>query len=222
MSLVSYLMASVYDLAIGRMERTCLGSWRAELLTQARGHVLEIGSGTGANLPHYPESINSLTLSEPDPHMRRKLRQKLGKRPFPVSCVETPAERLDFPDATFDSVVSTLVLCSVANQARVLTEIRRVLKSDGRLLFIEHVRAATPQLLKWQQRLQPLWVPLCGNCHLTRDTEQAIRAAGFEISGIRHLRSRGAPAVVSPTIVGAASPKKSDKPGRPANHLFSG
>lgn len=213
MSFVSYLMASVYDLALGRMERICLGDWRAELLTQVHGHALEIGSGTGANLPHYPESLTSLTLCEPDPHMRRKLRQKLAKRSFPVSCIDTPAEQLDFPDATFDCVVSTLVLCSVANQAEVLREIRRVLRPEGRLLFIEHVRAATPQLFKWQQRLQPLWVPLCGNCHLTRETEQAICAAGFEMAGIRYLRSRGAPAVVSPTIVGAARPVKVDKPG---------
>jgi len=206
-------MASVYDLAIGRMERACLGSWRAELLTQGHGHVLEIGSGTGANLPHYPETLNSLTLCEPDPHMRRKLQQKLAKRSFPVSCVDSSAEQLDFPDASFDCVVSTLVLCSVAHQVTVLTEIRRVLKPEGRLLFIEHVRAADPRLFKWQQRLQPLWVPLCGNCHLTRDTEQAIRAAGFEVTGIRHLRSRGAPAVVSPTIIGAARLVRIDKPG---------
>ncbi|HKI50693.1 MAG TPA: class I SAM-dependent methyltransferase [Geothermobacteraceae bacterium] len=208
MSFYSHLMARVYDAALGRMEAACLGAWRAELLSQASGAVLEIGAGTGANLLHYPPGISCLTLAEPDPHMRRRLQGKLSALAVETyQVVANAVDDLDFPDHSFDSIVSTLVLCSVASQVTALARIKSLLKPDGQLLFLEHVAAKDrPGLLRWQKLLQPVWRPLCGNCHLARDTERAIRAAGFSIKSIQYLVSSGSPAFASPTIMGIAAP----------------
>jgi len=186
-------MARFYDAAMSKMEQACFSEWRSDLLSEIHGDVLEIGSGTGVNLPHYPGSINSLVLTEPEPHMLTLLRNNIDKSH-------------KFPDSSFDSVVSTLVLCSVASPEATLCEIKRVLKPGGRLYFIEHVCAQeTPGLIRWQKFLQPLWKRTCGNCHLTRDTEMNISRAGFTFDRIERLDSFGGPAIVSPTIKGIAS-----------------
>jgi ubiquinone/menaquinone biosynthesis C-methylase UbiE len=211
MSIYSFLMARFYDAALRGMEQACLRDWRAELLRRAAGDVLELGSGTGLNLPHYPAGITSLTLTEPDPHMLRRLRQKLTAEQLRKVRVEGCAiNNLPFPDHSFDTIVATLVLCSVASPASALKEIRRLLKPDGKFLFIEHVLAKTrPRLLRWQKLVQPVWIPLCGNCHLTRDTERCILESGFRIEQIVRRCSSGGPVIVSPTISGEARPSRS-------------
>ncbi len=173
------VFAALYDWLGGAMERGWMGERRARLLTEARGTVLEIGGGTGANLPHYRD-VERVTVSEPDPFMRRRLRPKLGAARVPVVVSEAGAEALPFPDGSFDTVVSTLVLCTVPDQRAALDEIRRVLRPGGRLLFIEHVRAEG-SVARWQDRIEPLWSCLLGGCHPNRDTLAAIEAAGFEI-----------------------------------------
>lgn len=197
------------------MEVSCLRTWRAELMGRASGDVLEIGSGTGANLPYYPGGLRSLTLSEPDPQMLRRLQRKtVRSTTIRHSLTDLAVEQLDFPAASFDTIVSTLVLCSVPSPSAALATIRRLLKPNGQLLVLEHVVAGdNPRLRKWQQRFEPFWTPLCGNCHLTRDTEQLIRAAGFDFETLEHLRSSGGPTIVSPTIMGVARP--SGRPTRP-------
>lgn len=161
------------------IERLWMGERRARLLKGARGAVLEIGGGTGANLPHYRD-VDRVTVTEPDPFMRKKLVRKLGAARVPVEVTAAGAESLPFHDGTFDTVVSTLVLCTVPDQGSALDEIRRVLRPGGRLLFIEHVRA-TGSAAGWQDRIEPFWRRLFGGCHPNRDTVAAIEDAWFEI-----------------------------------------
>ena len=200
-------MAKFYDASMRKMEESCLREWRSELLQLIEGDVLEIGSGTGGNLRHYPESISSLVLTEPDPHMLKLLRKNLRENYSGRYRAEGfSADAINLPDHSFDSIVSTLVLCSVDSPDATLQEIMRLLKPGGKLYFIEHVLAKdTPGLIKWQKLLQPLWGCMCGNCHLTRDTENYILKAGFHFDRIERLMSSGSPAVVSPTIKGVAS-----------------
>ena len=156
-----------------------MGWRRARLLGGARGAVLEIGGGTGANLPHYGD-VARVTVVEPDPFMRRRLLTKSRAARVPVEVSAAGAEALPFPDGCFDTVVSTLVLCTVPDQDLALGEIRRVLRPDGRLLFIEHVRASG-SMARWQDRIEPLWRRLLAGCHPNRDTVAAIGRAGFEL-----------------------------------------
>ena len=206
MSIRSYFMAKLYDASMKKIEEACMSHWREELLSDISGDVLEIGSGTGINLSFYPRSVNKLILSEPDPHMRNILTNNIDSvMKEKCTTTEYPADALDFPDNSFDAVVSTLVLCSVDSANKSLSEIKRVLKPKGKFYFIEHVIAKdTPRLIKWQKLFQPFWIFMCGNCHLTRDTETSIAGAGFEFQSIERVKSLGSPPIVSPTIKGIA------------------
>ncbi|HET7269809.1 MAG TPA: methyltransferase domain-containing protein [Rubrobacter sp.] len=161
------------------IERLWMGERRARLLKGARGAVLEIGGGTGANLPHYRD-VDRVTLAEPDPSMRKRLGPKLRVARVPVEISTAVAESLPFHNGSFDTVVSTLVLCTVPDQESALEEIGRVLRPGGRLLFIEHVRSSGATA-RWQDRIEPLWKRIFGGCHPNRDTVSAIEEAGFEI-----------------------------------------
>jgi ubiquinone/menaquinone biosynthesis C-methylase UbiE len=144
---------------------------RGELLEQARGRVLELGAGTGLNLELYPrEGLDSLTLTEPDPHMFKQLRQRAEKVCAGADLVEAGAEELPFEDDSFDTAVVTLVLCTVPDQPAALQEISRVLKPGGQLLFLEHVRSNHADLAKWQDRLEKPLRFLGDGCHCNRDT----------------------------------------------------
>ena len=203
---MAWLLAPIYDRFMRVSEEACLGRWRAELLKDLSGNVLEIGSGTGATLPHYPKTVTRLVLSEPDPNMRRQLQKKLaaseGSR---AEVSDASIAALPFEPASFDAVVCSLVLCSVPEQKAALAEIARVLKPGGRLVFMEHVAAdGKPGRLKWQRRIEPLWKRCMGNCHLTRRTEAAILAAGFEFERIERESIRKALPIVRPSIRGVA------------------
>src|SRR5215213_9235585 len=173
------IFAALYDPISASMERRWMGGRRRRLLAGARGAVLEIGGGTGANLAHYRD-VDRVTIAEPDPFMRRRLDQKLTDARVPVEVSAAGAEALPFPDGSFDTVVSTLVLCTVPDQGSALEEVRRVLRPGGRLLFIEHVRAAG-SAARWQDRLERLWGWLFAGCHPNRETVAAIEKAGFEM-----------------------------------------
>ncbi len=195
-------MAAIYDWFMRDLERACGDAWRRELLTDVGGDVLEIGAGTGRNLDHYRfDRVNRLVLAEPDLHMRRKLEARV---PRDVELIPSAAEQVDAPDASFDVVVATLVLCSVTDVPRVLSEARRVLRPGGRLVFLEHVLAPDASRQNWQRRVEPLWRRIAGNCHLTRDTEASIRSAGFTIDRITRESARKAMPIVRPTIRGIA------------------
>jgi ubiquinone/menaquinone biosynthesis C-methylase UbiE len=203
-------MAMLYDRFMRSAEEGCLTEWRHELLGSLHGDVLEIGAGTGRSLIAYPVTLTSLTLVEPDRHMRSQLDAKMHAHGAPADVVDGEAESLPFPDASFDAVVSSLVLCSVHQQDTVLREVRRVLRPGGRFVFIEHVAATDrPDRLKWQRRLEPGWRRMAGNCHLTRDTETAIRSAGFELGECERASMRGALPIIRPTIRGFAVPAAS-------------
>lgn len=198
--------SAVYDRGFKATEEAGLRDMRHELLAQARGRVLELGAGTGLNLEHYPEGIDGLTLVEPDPHMTKQLREKLARsgKAAEISVVEAPGEDLPFPDDSFDTVAVTLVLCTVPDQAATLMEIKRVLKPDGQLLFIEHVRADDPGLARWQDRLEKPWRFLGDGCHCNRNTVSSISAAGFDLDEVERGELPKAPPIVKPLASGVA------------------
>ena len=202
----SWLMSKYYDYMLHDAESKCLQDWRKTLLQDVSGDVLELGCGTGANLPFYSKTLNSLVLTEPNRHMRHQLALKLVEYPhLSANTLDCSAESLPFPDATFDAVVSTLLLCSVKNPTRALSEIHRVLRPHGKLLFIEHVAASNrPLRLKWQRRIEPFWKILQCGCHLTRDTEKNIIQAGFAYQKIIRQSMRGVPPIARPSIWGEA------------------
>ena len=201
---MAWLLAPLYDSIMAGVERSCLGRWRGELLKQARGAVLEIGAGTGVNLQHYPEGLERMVLLEPDPGMRRQLVSK-SSHLSQVEFCEEPSEALPFASDSFDTVVSTLVLCTTPDPAASLAEIKRVLKPGGQLLFLEHVLAGdNPRYAAWQRRLEPLWKRCAGGCHLTRDTERSIKDAGFELTEVTRERMRKSLPLIAPTVRGSA------------------
>jgi ubiquinone/menaquinone biosynthesis C-methylase UbiE len=201
------IFAGLYDRMLRGTERGGLRGMRAELLAGARGRTLELGAGTGLNLAHYTDAVTELVLTEPDPHMARRLRKRLEDEPpapARVEVVEAPAERVPFEDGSFDSVVSTLVLCSVVAPAAATGEIVRVLRPDGRLLYLEHVRSTDRGLARWQDRLERPWRWLGAGCHPNRDTVAELEAAGLETESLVRDRLPQVPPIVRPMVRGSA------------------
>lgn len=182
------IFAAVYDRLLASAEKGGLEEMRAGLLGDAEGRTLELGAGTGHNLPHYTGSVTELVLTEPDPHMATRLRKHLGAEPPAaggVRVVDAPAENLPFDDDSFDTVVATLVFCTVVDPERAVAEARRVLHPDGRLLYIEHVRSPdSTRLAKWQDRVERPWGWIAGGCHPNRPTEETLAAAGLELESL--------------------------------------
>ncbi len=202
---MSLWRACSYDLIVRRLERSCLHAWRSELLADVQGCVLELGAGTGQNLDCYPNSVEALTLLEPDPHMRSQLERNLTKHGWGNRCslLGDAAESLSLRSASFDAVIATLVLCSVEHVPTVLKQVRRVLRPKGRLLLIEHV--AAPQgsaRRRFQSLLEPAWKCLAGGCHLQRDPRVHLEQAGFVASHARECEFRGAPGFIKPGLMG--------------------
>lgn len=200
------IFASVYGRISAASEEAGLAERRRQLIAGARGRVLEIGGGLGANLPYYGPEAESVTLTEPGPAMAKRLEGHLAERTaelsFGVELVRAPAEQLPFEQDSFDTVVSTLVLCAVGDQGLALSELRRVLKPGGQLLFLEHVRgdgrtATMQDRLNWLNRLVV-------RCNCNRDTLQSITACGFTVSTLEHGELPKAPPFVRPMIVGSA------------------
>ena len=198
------LVAWGYDRFMSATEKAGLTERRRELLSGATGRALEIGAGTGVNLELWPESVDSLVLTEPDPHMAAQLRKRVARSERPVEVVEAPGERLAFPDASFDVVAMTLVLCTAPRPADVLAEARRVLKPGGRLLFLEHVRSSDPRVARWQDRLHGPWYVFGYGCNCNRDTLATIEASHFELEHVEHGEMPKAPPILRPLICGAA------------------
>lgn len=203
MGLRGRLFAAVYDRATAGVERAGLGDLRGRLLAGASGRVLEIGAGTGANLAHYGPAVESLTLTDPEAPMLRRLERRAAAEMPRARVVRAAAEDLPFPDDAFDVAVSTLVLCGVADQARVLGELGRVLRPGGRLIFIEHVRSEDPHLARRQDRLRRL-NRLFTCCDCNRRTLDAIRAAGFAVTEVESPVLGGLPSLVRPLVAGTA------------------
>jgi ubiquinone/menaquinone biosynthesis C-methylase UbiE len=204
MSLRTKFFALTYDRQMAKTEKAGLRAFRERLLAGASGDVLEIGGGTGANLPYYGPAVGSLTITEPHAPMLRRLERRAGERRPSARILRAPAEDLPFDDHSFDVAVSTLVLCGVDDQPRALRELRRVLRPGGRLLFIEHVRSGDPGTARLQDRLNWLnRLVVCCDCN--RPTLDSIRAAGFTVAQVEHTALPKAPPFVRPAIVGTAT-----------------
>jgi len=160
---------------------------RARCVAGARGDVLEIGLGTGRSLESYGPDVRRLSVVEPSTGMHALARQRLDACTFETETHELGAEALPFDDGTFDAIVCTWTLCSVQEPDTVLSELHRVLKHGGRFHFLEHVRSDKPNVLAWQQRIDPLQRVLACGCTLTRDTETLIRASGFEFESLEAI-----------------------------------
>jgi ubiquinone/menaquinone biosynthesis C-methylase UbiE len=201
------IFAAIYDRMLAGCERSGLREMREQLLAGARGDTLEIGAGTGHNLDHYPAALTRLVLAEPDPHMAKRLRpHALEARGDDVEVIEAAAESLPFEDESFDTVVSTLVLCTVSEPARSAAELRRVLRPDGRLLLIEHVRSPdSARFARWQDRLERPWGWFAGGCHPNRDTAKTLVEAGFDLGQISGDRLPREALLIRPVIAGIAA-----------------
>ncbi|HJX33347.1 MAG TPA: class I SAM-dependent methyltransferase [Solirubrobacterales bacterium] len=202
--------AALYDRSLKGTEEAGLRDMRRRLLADARGRTIDLGAGTGANLGLYPAAVSELVLVEPDPHMAKKLRHRLAEAGNPAELIEAPAERLPFEDASFDTAVFTLVLCTVPDPAAALVEVARVLRPGGRMLFIEHVRSEDPGLARWQDRLEKPWRFLGDGCHCNRDTVATIEASPLAVEQLERDRMPKAPPIVKPLARGTAT-----LPGRP-------
>ncbi|MGH2984707.1 MAG: class I SAM-dependent methyltransferase [Solirubrobacterales bacterium] len=201
------IFARFYDRITARAERAGLAEMRRELLAQASGRTLELGAGTGHNLPYYTDRVSELVLSEPDPHMSRRMRERLQSEPpapARVEVIEAPAEDLPFDDGSFDTVVATLVFCMIEDPHRALAEARRLLVEGGALLFLEHVRSENRRLAWWQDALERPWGFFAGGCHPNRPTEHTLAEAGLWIERLDRDRTPAAPRIVSPLIRGLA------------------
>ena len=199
----SRFFALTYDRQMTRVERAGLRARREALIARATGRVVEIGAGTGANLALYGPAVESLTLTEPEVPMLRRLGRRVQAQMPTTKVLRAPAEDLPFDDETFDVAVSTLVLCGVSDQPRALRELHRVLRPGGALLFIEHVRSDDARLARKQDRMNGLNRFVAG-CECNRPTLHSIRASGFEIIDVEHTALQKAPPFMRPLIVGAA------------------
>ncbi len=204
MSVWGHVFAAMYDRMLAKSEADGLRAHRQALLSVAAGDVLEIGGGAGANLPFYTGRVRTLTITEPERPMARRLEKRIEQRKPEAKLLRAPAEDLPFNDESFDVAVSTLVLCTVDNQPRALRELRRVLRPGGRVLFVEHVRSDDERLARRQDRLVPLHIRIGHGCHPNRPTLDGIRAAGFTVTQLTHDTLKHAAPVVRPLIVGVA------------------
>ncbi|PSR52660.1 SAM-dependent methyltransferase [Adhaeribacter arboris] len=178
--------------------------YRAELLQYAQGKILEIGFGSGLNLPHYPAGVREIDIVEINEGMKNLAQKNIAQSTIQVNYHTLNAELLPFPAATFDTVVSAWTLCSIAEVSRALAEIYRVLKPDGQFLFAEHGLSNEPQVQKWQHRLTPIQKIIADGCHLDRNIEALIAEAGFKFRKLRKEYA-GSPKVASYFYIGVAT-----------------
>ena len=198
------IFAALYDRMCAPAEAAGLADARRRLLEGATGRVLEVGGGTGHNLPYY-HSADEVVVIEPDGAMRRRLEPRLEQCPVPARVVSAGIDDADLEPASFDSVVSTLTLCTVPDLGRALTRIRSLLAPDGKLLFLEHVRA-TGLRGRMQHGLTPLWSRLVPGCHLDREVTAGLRGAGFVVSRCDRLDLPMGP-LLAVGVAGEARPR---------------
>jgi ubiquinone/menaquinone biosynthesis C-methylase UbiE len=173
------------------MRQKPLVPFRRRVIGAAEGRVLEIGIGSGLNLPLYGPNVRSVVGLEPSPELMRMARERGRAASTSIEFLEASAEAIPLGDRSVDAVVTTWTLCTIPNAAGALTEMRRVLKPDGALLFVEHGRAPEPSVARWQDRLDPLWSRIAGGCHLNRKIDDLISASGFRIEALRNARLPG-------------------------------
>lgn len=200
--LFMWLYAARYDSMIRSSERAGLTQERRDLLCKALGATIEIGAGTGLNLRHYPPGVTRLVLTEPDSHMRRRLRIRVTEARRSAEIVSARAEYLPFPDGSFDTAVVTFTLCSVSDERLALDEIARVLAPGGQLLFLEHVRSPLSRVAAEQDKI--LFPYSLIGCHPNRDTLGDMQSSMLSVVGLRHGEVPMAPEIERPMITGIA------------------
>jgi len=199
----SRMMAALYGPFLWLAERLGTAACRRALLADAHGAVLEIGAGTGLNLPHYPADLDQLVLAEPGARMGDHIDLGRGPGGVPARLERAPAEDLPFADGSFDTVVSTFVLCTVADPQRAVAEAVRVLRPGGCLLFLEHVRAEPGWRRALQRRSAGAWAAFADGCRCDRPTLATIEAQ-MRVESVESGRWRGMPAIVKPLVWGKA------------------
>jgi ubiquinone/menaquinone biosynthesis C-methylase UbiE len=200
------IFAALYDPLGKHWEKTHGAELRRKLLAEVGGRVLEVGVGTGQSFAHYPP-VDELVGVEPSEPMLRRARVRADEAGRTVTFAEAPAEQLPFEDESFDTVVTMAVLCTVDDPGQSLREIRRVLGPGGRFRFLEHVRAPSPKLAHWQDRLERPWGFVAGGCHPNRRTLETIEAAGFEVVDLEQGDLPGQVPLVRPYVLGTATPR---------------
>jgi len=201
------LFARFYARVLAPNEGADIRALREELLAGLHGRVVEVGSGPGPNFPHYPETVTEVVAVEPEAYLREQARTVVDQAPVPVTVLDGVADALPLEDGSCDAAVACLVLCSVPDQGRALSELHRVLKPGGELRFFEHVRGQSVRMTRWQRLAdRTFWPHLFGGCHTARDTRAAIAAAGFTLERQRDVRPDSVPAFlpVAPQTIGVA------------------
>ena len=205
------VFARIYDPLLARPAERWEGRYRSELCGPAEGLVLEIGAGTGMNFQHYSNASRVVAI-EPEPNMLGKARRRAATAPAPLVLVGAAAEHLPFHDGTFDTVVCSLVLCTVSDQREAILECRRVLKPGGSLRLYEHVRGTEEREARWQDRLERPWGFLGGGCHPNRDTLGTLVGEGFTVR-FRRVVPPVPGGWFVPHVIGEARPSSGDEPG---------
>jgi ubiquinone/menaquinone biosynthesis C-methylase UbiE len=199
------VFAAGYSVVAAAGEATGYGRLRTRALADARGTVLVVGLGPGHDLLHLPPGVTRVVAIEPDAAMRRRAARRIRRARVPVDLLGATAERLPLPDASVDSALAALVLCTVVDPVAAAAELHRVIRPGGGLHVLEHVAAPSgTRSRRWQQRLDPAWARMAAGCRLTRDTRQVLAAAGFEVGPLRDVVVRTAPPPVAYQLVGTA------------------
>ena len=203
MDTASRFSAAIYDPFFWAAERAGLAERRRALVAQAHGRVLEIGAGTGLNAAHYADDVD-LTLSEPDEAMAAKLRGRLDTLGRRAEVVLAGAEALPFAASSFDTVVSTLVLCTVPDPEVALEEVTRVLRPGGQFLFLEHVRSDSTRWARWQDRLNAPWRAFAEGCNCNRRTLDSLERSSLRVHAVERAPMRAMVPLIRPLAVGTA------------------
>lgn len=182
------ILPRLCDLA---MRNAVLQPYRERVVSAARGRVLEIGAGSGLNLPLYRGEVREIYALEPDPALRAMAQHQVARACRPVTFLSAGAQSIPLDDASVDTVVTTWTMCTIDQAGLALAEMRRVLKPDGQLLFVEHGLSPDDAVRKWQDRLTPVWKHVAGGCHLNRPIGRMIESAGFQIAHINTGYARG-------------------------------
>jgi ubiquinone/menaquinone biosynthesis C-methylase UbiE len=199
-----YIFPHILDWSVGAPE---FGDYRRRALEPARGETLEIGFGTGLNLPYYPEAVTKLTAIDSENMLEDRVEKRVAACPFPVARMRLDAQgRLPFEDRRFDTVVTTLTLCSIPDTAAALAEIRRVLKPEGRFVFFEHGRSDDPKVARRQDRFNPIQKIIGAGCNMNRKIDDLIGNAGFEITTLDRFLLPNAPRILAEMYRGVAKP----------------
>jgi ubiquinone/menaquinone biosynthesis C-methylase UbiE len=198
-----WILPALIDLS---MRNKRLRPYRERVAGAAEGRVLDVGVGSGLNLPFYARQAREVFGLDPSPQLLERARRNMPRTDVPVRLLEGSAERIPLADRSMDTIVMTWTGCSIPAIGTALVEMRRVLKVDGRLLFVEHGRAPEPGVARWQDRLDPLWLKFSGGCHLNRKIDDLLAEAGFRIDRLETSYIPG-PRIMTFLYEGEARPR---------------